>query len=132
MIPPEAPATVAGFPPPAVSLCLQNLRRRADFLAAARARRQGTASLLVQGRNRQDGTDAVRLGVTCSRKIGNAVTRNRAKRRLRAVAREVLPELGRAGWDYVLVGRPGATVACDFADLRRDLVDALTKLHGAA
>ncbi len=47
--------------------------------------------------------------------------RNRAKRRLRALAREIMPGLARPGWDYVLVGCPGATVERLFADLRADL-----------
>jgi ribonuclease P protein component len=106
------------------------LKKRADFLRAAAARRQGAPGLLLQGRDRQDGTDGVRVGFTCSRKIGNAVTRNRAKRRLRALAREVLPGAARPGWDYVLVGRPGTTVERDFALLRDDLVSALRGVHG--
>ncbi len=105
------------------------LRQRADFLKAASARRQGTAGFLLQARQRPDTDVALRVGFTCSRKIGNAVARNRAKRRLRAVAAEVLPELGRPGWDYVLVGRPGATVDRNFADLRADLVSALHRVH---
>ena len=64
-----------------------------------------------------------------SKAVGNAVTRNRAKRRLRAIAREILPELGRPGWDYVLIGRPDATVTRDFGDLRGDLVSALARVH---
>lgn len=104
------------------------LRKRADFLAAARARRQGTAGFLLQARNRGDDGPA-RVGFTCSKKLGNAVARNRAKRRLREVARLGLPGLARAGWDYVLIGRPQATAGRDFADLCNDLAFALRKVH---
>lgn len=107
------------------------LRKRAEFLAAARARRQPTAGFLLQARPRDDG-GPMRVGYTCSKKIGNAVTRNRAKRRLRALARAILPLEGRAGWDYVLVGKPEATVTRDFADLKADLRRALAAVHREA
>ena len=86
---------------------------------------------LLQARPRaaDDPATGIRVGFTCSKKVGNAVTRNRAKRRLRALAREVLPHLGRDGWDYVLVGRPGATVDLPYADLAASLDHALRKLH---
>ena len=71
------------------------LTQRADFLSAAKARRQGTAGFLLQARRRGDDGPA-RIGYTCSKKIGNAVARNRAKRRLRAIAREILPDLAQA------------------------------------
>ena len=112
---------------PAVSLCV--LRKRADFLKAASARRQGTAGFLLQARDRADGDPAVRVGFTASKKIGNAVLRNRAKRRLRALAREVLAPEARPGWDYVLVARPEATVARPYADLGADLDQALRSVH---
>ena len=108
---------------------LRKLRRRAEFLVAARARRQGGRTLLLQGRDRRDGDSAIGMGFTCSRKLGNAVARNRAKRRLRAVAREVLPRQGLPGWDYVLIGKPGATVDCPFEALRADLDRALRRMH---
>jgi ribonuclease P protein component len=105
------------------------MAKRADFLKCASARRQGTDGFLLQARDRADGTGAVRVGFTASKKIGNAVTRNRARRRLRALAREVLAGLARPGWDYVLVARPEATVTRPYADLRADLQRALRSVH---
>jgi ribonuclease P protein component len=110
--------------------CPETLKKRADFLAAAKARRVPCGAFLLQARERADGGRA-RMGFTCSKKVGNAVARNRAKRRLRALAREVLPKLGRPGWDYVLIGRPNATTIADFTTMRDDLTRALRKLHGA-
>lgn len=105
---------------------------RADFLRAAGALRQGTPGFMVQARQRapDEAGDGLRVGFTCSRKVGNSVIRNRARRRLREVARAVLPQRGRPGWDYVLVGRPGATVSRDFAAMIADLERALARLHG--
>lgn len=140
MTPPEAPAHGQTGPdaasPPAVSVRLEVLARRADFLRAAQARRQGTGGFLVQARRRDPDTsapepapDLIRVGFTCSKKVGNAVIRNRAKRRLRALARAILPAEGRPGWDYVLVGRPETTVSRDFAQMLADLSRALAQIH---
>jgi ribonuclease P protein component len=113
---------------------LVTLARRADFLAAARARRQSRPGLLLQARRRapDDPAGAIRVGYTCSKKVGNAVARNRAKRRLRAAARAVLPQRGLPGWDYVLIGRPEATALRPFASLCDDLASALAAIHDRA
>lgn len=129
MTPPEAPEAQTGNTPPAVSVCLEVLKSRADFLAAARAQRQGTPSMTVQARNRRDGNTVMRVGFTCSKKVGNAVARNRAKRRLREAARAVLLFHGKPGWDYVLIGRAEITASRPFDALQRDLRDALSKIH---
>ena len=129
MMPPEAPEDTTGNTPPAASLCLKAMKTRPQFLAAARGRRQGTSSMLVQARARGDDDPAVHIGFTCSKKVGNAVKRNRAKRRLREAARMVLPEVAKPGWDYVLIGKQGATADVPFDHLIRDLRYALRKLH---
>lgn len=100
------------------------LTNRADFLRAARAARKGTTGFHLQGFNRQDDGD-VRVGFTCSKKVGNAVARNRAKRRLREIARLELAEHGRPGWDYVLIGRRDITANLPFDQMRADLRRAL-------
>lgn len=135
MTPPETPGqghtAEAPAASPAVSLCaaVETLQNRPDFLRAAQARRQGTAGFLLQARQRHDDSATIRVGFTASKKIGNAVLRNRAKRRLRALVREVMPARAQAGWDYVLVARPGATVTRAFTDLLADLTQALRQIH---
>lgn len=78
-------------------------------------------------RDRDDGETGMRIGYTVTKKIGNAVVRNRMKRRLRALAAELLPSAGRRGADHVLIGRAGG-IERDFALLQAELTKALNKV----
>jgi ribonuclease P protein component len=119
------------------------LRKRPEYLRVAAARRKWvTPGMVVQACARSGAVgaageaepveagaeDGPRVGITVSRKVGNAVRRNRARRRLRAAAREVLPEAGQPGTDYVLIGRAG-TLTRRYADLVTDLRQAVDKLN---
>lgn len=106
---------------------VERLRRRADYLRVQAAeRRIALPGLLLQAAPGETG--CCRVGFTASRKVGNAVTRNRARRRLKALAGEILPRYAVAGHDYVLVARQ-ATPQRDYSALRRDLETALKKLR---
>ena len=143
MTPPEAPVDGSTANPgnmsPAVSLrvrplALQTLTQRADFMRASRAPNVAMPGFIVQMRkrtaNEPSPPDLIRVGFTCSKKVGNAVARNRAKRRLREVARIALPTLGQPGMDYVLIGRRGATATLPFTQIQSDFARALDILHG--
>jgi ribonuclease P protein component len=108
---------------------MERLKKRADFLRAARGIRRVEGAITLETSPAPElAARHMRVGFTASKKIGNAVTRNRAKRRLRAAASQLLPLLGRAGHDYVLVAR-GTTVARPFAALLTDITTALKAAH---
>jgi ribonuclease P protein component len=113
---------------------LETLRKRADFLRLNRGRRSAVHGLVLQAALTPDAAAPLddkapmRLGLTVTKKIGNAVVRNRVRRRLRAAARAVLPVAGRAGYDYVLIARQG-TLGRSFTDLKSDLERALKAVH---
>ena len=122
---------------------LHTLRVRREFLAVAKGDKQVRRGLVLQARQRDvnaltdlddasdstsDADTAIRFGLTATKKIGNAVIRNRTRRRLRVLAHEILSAHGQPGYDYVLIGR-AATKHRTWDGLRTDLRSALKKLH---
>jgi ribonuclease P protein component len=103
------------------------IKKRSDFLAANRGKRYATPGFVLLVRDRQDDNPAIRLGITLTKKVGNAVIRNRMRRRFRALAQEMLADMGKAGADHILIGRDSG-IERDFDALRADMVKALGKL----
>ncbi|MEI9852646.1 MAG: ribonuclease P protein component [Sphingomonas sp.] len=106
---------------------LTRLTERRDYLAANSGKRAPMPGFVLLVRDRADGDPDMRIGITVTKKIGNAVARNRMKRRFRALAAALLPESGVAGADHVLIGRAGG-VERPFDDLRAELAKALAKV----
>ena len=102
---------------------LGTLRKRSEFLFVRDGAYAARGAVVIQARPNPD-HDQIRYGVTATKRIGNAVVRNRAKRRLRALARDLLPRLARPGHDYVLIARD-RTVERPFDKLREDARRAL-------
>ena len=105
------------------------ITKRSDFLAANRGKRYATPGFVLLVKDRQDESADIRLGITITKKVGNAVVRNRMRRRFRALAREMLAHNGKAGADHILIGRDSG-IERDFAELRADMTKALEKLCG--
>jgi ribonuclease P protein component len=106
---------------------MDRLKRRADFLATAGGARAHATPFLVQARDRGD-SGRPRVGLTVTKKSGNAVERNRIRRRLRSAADDVVTRAGRQGFDYVVVARRAA-LAAPFDAMLRDLERAIARLH---
>jgi ribonuclease P protein component len=119
------------------------LKKRADFLAAAKGRRQHQRCFVLQARQRQSASEtelgesepgksemaeAARFGFTVTKKVGNSVVRNRIRRRLREAVRLADFSLPKANHDYVLVARIEALTA-PFEELRGEIARALSKIH---
>jgi ribonuclease P protein component len=109
---------------------MDRLRHRADFLAAASGARMPAAAFVLQARQRRE-DKSVRVGFTVSKKVGNAVERNRVRRRLKEMVRLVPPTELQGGHDYVLVGRRAA-LDMPFAQMTEDFSRALQRVHAAA
>lgn len=115
---------------------LARLKKRPDFLRVAGQRKKWAApGLILQvaplpalpADVSAPKADAIRIGFTCSKKVGNSVARNRARRRLKAAVDEVFPDHARAGLDYVVIGRR-ETIARDYSLLLQDLRTALKRV----
>ena len=107
---------------------MQRLKQRADFLAATAGAKAPVSGFVLQARDRRE-DGPVRVGFTCSKKVGNAVERNRVRRRLREVVRLAPQEAMRRGYDYVLIGRRTA-LDLPFERLAEDFNRALGRVHG--
>jgi ribonuclease P protein component len=108
---------------------MQRLKQRADFLAASAGAKAPAGGFVLQARDRhEDGP--VRVGFTCSKKVGNAVERNRVRRRLREVVRLSPQDTMRRGYDYVLIGRSTA-LDLPFSRLAEDFERALGRVHAS-
>lgn len=130
---PQAPVCImsgAGAPPmtdpQSSDKTVVRLTRRPQFLFVRSGQSERMKSMVVQARRRKEGTH-IGEGFTATRKIGNAVARNRAKRRLRAAAATLLPRFGLAGVDYVFIARQ-QTGQIGWSRLLDDMEKALISL----
>ena len=106
---------------------MERLRQRADFLAAASGIKTTATAFVLQARKRTDDGPA-RFGFTVSKKVGNAVERNRVRRRLRDIVRRSGTDRMRSGHDYVLIGRRAA-LKLPFNRITQDFEGALRRVH---
>ena len=106
---------------PDAAPAIQKLTKRSEFLACAQAPSCAKGAVVVQARPRNDDDGRIRVGFTATKRIGGAVERNRAKRRMREAARLILPEHARPGFDYVFIAR-------GWARLLDDMKSALIRL----
>ena len=103
-------------------------KKRRDFLRVAKGAYIATHNMVLQAAPSLSQTDDIMVGYTATKKIGNAVCRNKSKRRLRAIVREVLEKYAAPEVDYVFVARL-STASCDYKELKSDTVYAIKKIN---
>jgi len=126
--PPAAPKAASAFRPK-LAAQLNTIKKRRDFLAANQAQKFVTPCFILQARKRPADhpiKETSRVGFTVTKKMGNAVARNRIKRRLREALRNGAPPM-QEGYDYVIISRIKA-LDCEFSELTRDMVFAFSKI----
>jgi len=106
---------------------MNRLKKRSEFLRVARGKRAARRAFVLQGLCERPADAPARFGFTVTKRIGNAVERNRIRRRLRAAV-TVTAEAAQHGCDYVLIGRRDA-LTTPFTKLTRDLADAFGMIH---
>ena len=115
------------------NILLEKITKHVDYAQMRRGHIISASGFILQGRARNSDSlvnpNVARYGLTCSKRIGNAVKRNRAKRRLRSLVTNILPSSGLAGWDYVLIGKINSTESLTFDTLKETLSIALEKMH---
>ena len=109
-------------------ISIDRLTKRREFLAAATGARASSRAFNLQIKARGEGP--ARFGFTVTRKTGNAVERNRIRRRLREIVRLAAGKDARPGFDYVLIGRRDA-LSLDFRQLMRDFSNSLQRAHAS-
>tara|TARA_A100000164_G_scaffold370272_1_gene396112 strand:+ start:429 stop:827 length:399 start_codon:yes stop_codon:yes gene_type:complete len=112
---------------------LIKITKKNEYLKMRSGLKISSPGFILQARYREneDSVDqsSIRYGLTCSKRVGNAVKRNRAKRRLRALVNDIIPINGLKGWDYVLIGKEQTTEKLSFKILEKNLIECLVKLH---
>lgn len=103
-------------------------KKRKDFLRVASSFHVATRHMVLQAAHSLSQTEDIWVGFTATKKIGNAVCRNKSKRRLRAIVREVLTQNALPHIDYIFIARQ-STACCDFQELKQDTVYALKKIN---
>ena len=115
------------------NILLEKITKHVDYVQMRKGHIISTSGFVLQGKARNSDSlvnpNVARYGLTCSKRIGNAVRRNRAKRRLRSLVANILPSTGMAGWDYVLIGKINSTESLTFETLKENLSIALAKIH---
>ena len=111
---------------------IQTIKKRKDFLIGNASPYSTMNSVIIQSYSRSDDTPddtSIKLGITCSKKVGNAVQRSKAKRRLREAGKIVLEMIGKNNRNYILIARKDVTIKTNFRDLCNDIEHGIKKIY---